>query len=184
MDQEWPLWRKEARGVAVLRPASAAHLARQHPDAVVLLTTFSQTLATLLRRKLDRLVGNEPSVANRIRVHAVADIGRQLYAESFGDPAVADEGTLREMLRHASAHSGSHRFSDHFLWTEWSEVVDAWQLQTWESYRDVARKERQVGGSKRKKSARKAAPKKAKKPAKKVAKKGAKKGGGKKGKRK
>ena len=50
---------------------------------------------------------------------------------------------------------------------------------------DVARKERQVGGSKRKKSARKAAPKKAGKKmgAKKTAKKG-KKGGGKKGKRK
>lgn len=49
---------------------------------------------------------------------------------------------------------------------------------------DVARKERQVGGSKRKKSSRKSAPKKARKPAKKTsAKKGAKKGGGKKGKR-
>src|SRR4029453_2635076 len=49
---------------------------------------------------------------------------------------------------------------------------------------DVARKERQVGGSKRKKSARKAAPKKRpKKAAKKTAKK-VKKGGGKKGKRK
>jgi hypothetical protein len=54
---------------------------------------------------------------------------------------------------------------------------------------DVARKERQVGGSKRKKSAKKAAPKKAKSakkaPAKKAAKKApAKKAGGKKGKRK
>ena len=48
---------------------------------------------------------------------------------------------------------------------------------------DVARKERQVGGSKRKKSA-KAAKKPAKKAAKKTAKKGGKKGGGKKGKRK
>ena len=54
---------------------------------------------------------------------------------------------------------------------------------------DVARKERQVGGSKRKKSAKAAAPKKAaaKKPAKKAAKpakKAAKKAGGKKGKKK
>lgn len=52
---------------------------------------------------------------------------------------------------------------------------------------DVARKERQVGGSKRKKSAKAAAPKKAKgakKAMKKMAKKGGKKGGGKKGKRK
>jgi len=51
---------------------------------------------------------------------------------------------------------------------------------------DVARKERQVGGSKRKKSAKKSAPKKGakKSAAKKTAKKGAKKSGGKKGKRK
>ena len=52
---------------------------------------------------------------------------------------------------------------------------------------DVARKERQVGGSKRKKAAKASAPKKAKgakKAAKKTAKKGGKKAGGKKGKRK
>src|SRR6476620_394021 len=54
---------------------------------------------------------------------------------------------------------------------------------------DVARKERQVGGSKRKSSKKAAAPKKASKGAKKAtkkvaAKKGGKKGGGKKGKRK
>ena len=50
---------------------------------------------------------------------------------------------------------------------------------------DVARKERQVGGTKRAKKAKAAAPKKAKKAAaKKTAKKATKKGGGKKGKRK
>ena len=27
----------------------------------------------------------------------------------------------------------------HFLWTEWSTVVDAWQLASWEDYRDVQR---------------------------------------------
>src|SRR5205807_2313199 len=31
------------------------------------------------------------------------------------------------------------RLSQLFLWTEWSEVVDAWQLDTWEAYRDVRR---------------------------------------------
>ena len=50
---------------------------------------------------------------------------------------------------------------------------------------DVARKERQVGGSKRKSKAKKSGGKKgAKKTAKKTAKKGGKKGGGKKGKKK
>jgi superfamily I DNA/RNA helicase len=32
-----------------------------------------------------------------------------------------------------------HRFALHFLVTEWEQVVDAWQLEDWESYRDVAR---------------------------------------------
>src|SRR5437773_2462282 len=29
--------------------------------------------------------------------------------------------------------------SAHFLLTEWEQVVDAWQLDSWEGYRDVAR---------------------------------------------
>lgn len=32
-----------------------------------------------------------------------------------------------------------HKFSPHFLMAEWEQVVDAWQLDTWESYRDVVR---------------------------------------------
>ena len=31
------------------------------------------------------------------------------------------------------------KFSLSFLLTEWEELVDAWQLQTWESYRDIKR---------------------------------------------
>jgi superfamily I DNA/RNA helicase len=38
----------------------------------------------------------------------------------------------------ASAVSG-HKFGQHFLLTEWEQVVDAWQLGNWEAYRDVAR---------------------------------------------
>jgi hypothetical protein len=46
---------------------------------------------------------------------------------------------MRELLREASKAVGGHKFSLHFLLTEWEQVVDAWQLETWESYRDVAR---------------------------------------------
>ncbi len=38
----------------------------------------------------------------------------------------------------AGAHEGS-RFSPAFLLVEWEQVVDAWQLDSWEAYRDVAR---------------------------------------------
>ena len=32
-----------------------------------------------------------------------------------------------------------HKFSRQFLLTEWEQLVDAWQLESWEAYRDVAR---------------------------------------------
>jgi ATP-dependent exoDNAse (exonuclease V) beta subunit len=42
-------------------------------------------------------------------------------------------------VREAASAVGGHKFGLHFLVTEWEQVVDAWQLETWEEYRDVAR---------------------------------------------
>jgi superfamily I DNA/RNA helicase len=39
----------------------------------------------------------------------------------------------------ASEQIGNHKFTPHFLITEWDQIVDAWQLKNWESYRDVTR---------------------------------------------
>jgi superfamily I DNA/RNA helicase len=43
------------------------------------------------------------------------------------------------MLSDASKAVGAHKFSLHFLLTEWEQIVDAWQLQSWDDYRDVTR---------------------------------------------
>jgi superfamily I DNA/RNA helicase len=39
----------------------------------------------------------------------------------------------------AAAAAGATRFSPRFLLNEWDDVVDAWQLESWEAYRDVRR---------------------------------------------
>ena len=39
----------------------------------------------------------------------------------------------------AASAAGRHKFGQHFLITEWEQVVDAWQLGNWEAYRDVVR---------------------------------------------
>jgi hypothetical protein len=52
---------------------------------------------------------------------------------------VASRDAVRELLCAASEAVGGHKFSLHFLLTEWEQVVDAWQLASWEAYRDVAR---------------------------------------------
>lgn len=46
---------------------------------------------------------------------------------------------MRELLRRACEGAGPHRFTNRFIETEWHDVVDAWQLTTWEAYRDVPR---------------------------------------------
>jgi hypothetical protein len=43
------------------------------------------------------------------------------------------------MLERASKAVSGHKFSLHFLVTEWEQIVDAWQLASWVDYRDVTR---------------------------------------------
>ena len=126
-------------GKTIVALHRAVHLARANPDARVLLATFSDALANALRVKLGRLIHNQPSIAERLEVHSMASIGRRLYEANFGKPALATDSGIRELIDQAAAETGEHKFSPHFLWTEWRLVVDAWQLDSWEAYRDVMR---------------------------------------------
>ena len=126
-------------GKTIVALHRAVHLARRHPESRVLLATFSDALATALRVRLTRLIGNEPKIAERLEVHAMGGIGRRLYTARAGRLDLARDEDVRTLLDRAAAGVEGHRFSAHFLWTEWSTVVDAWQLQSWEDYRDVPR---------------------------------------------
>ena len=126
-------------GKTIVALHRAVHLARAHPEARVLLTTFSDTLANALHTKLKRLVGSEPRLAERIDVHSLDAIGLRLYKSHCGQVTLASREAVRSVIGQGSKAVGGHKFSLQFLLTEWEQVVDAWQLATWESYRDVAR---------------------------------------------
>ena len=175
-------------GKTIVALHRAAHLARTHPDARILLTTFSDTLAHALQSKLKRLLGNQPRLGERIDVHSLSAIGQRLYKTHLGPATLVDRATLSEIISAAAqpgraeppacppeasrrrnppspcrsaapqrdlpsrspgtpqthlakqcAAAAAHKFTPHFLLTEWEQVVDAWQLTTWDSYRDVTR---------------------------------------------
>jgi mRNA-degrading endonuclease RelE of RelBE toxin-antitoxin system len=126
-------------GKTIVALHRAAHLARSHPDARVLLATFSDTLASALRTKLRRLLGSEPRLAERIDVHSIDAIGLRLYKTHIGSVAIASRETIRQLAQEAASAVDGYKFGTHFLLTEWEQVVDAWQLENWEGYRDVAR---------------------------------------------
>jgi superfamily I DNA/RNA helicase len=126
-------------GKTVVALHRAAYLARTNPDARVLLATFSEPLAALLRINLRRLVQGEPALAERLEVHGLDTIALRLYQRNFGKPELASHDEVRDLLVEAAAAEGEDRFREAFLVAEWEDVVDAWQLRTWEAYRDVAR---------------------------------------------
>ncbi len=126
-------------GKSVVALHRAVHLARIHPDARVLLTTFSDTLAHSLHTKLRRLIGNEPRLAERIDIHSLSALGLRLFKAHCGTVQLVRQADVLQLIKAASQSVGGHKFNTHFLLTEWEQVVDAWQLENWESYRDVAR---------------------------------------------
>jgi len=126
-------------GKTIVALHRAAYLARTHPDARVLLTTFSDTLANALRTKLKRLLGSEPSLAERIDVYSLNAIGLRLYKVHVEPAAIAGREIMCELIQEAANGVDGHKFGLHFLLMEWEQVVDAWQLETWEAYRDVVR---------------------------------------------
>ncbi len=138
-------------GKTIVALHRAVALARRHAAARVLLTTFSKALANALRVRLRTLTVNEPGIAGRIAVHPVRGIAYDLYTAAFGQPNIAPPALIETLLRQAASAAEEHRFSPRFLAGEWRDVVDAWQLATWEDYRDVARlgRKTRIGGRQR-----------------------------------
>lgn len=125
-------------GKTIVALHRAVYLARKHPDSRVLLTTFSDVLSNALKTKLKRLVSNEPRLAERIDVQSLEAVGIRLYRLKFGPVNLAGRDHVRELIKRSAAAS-KQKFSSHFLNAEWEHVVDAWQIESWEAYRDVPR---------------------------------------------
>lgn len=124
-------------GKTVVALHRAAELAQRYPKARLLLTTFSDTLAAALASKLRLLVDGD--VLNRIAVGAIARIAHDLYEQHVGPADVADDETVRKLLLDAAAAAAASEFSESFLFNEWRDVIDDWQITSWEQYRDVQR---------------------------------------------
>jgi mRNA-degrading endonuclease RelE of RelBE toxin-antitoxin system len=126
-------------GKTIVAIHRVAYLARKNPEARLLLTTFSDPLSNALRSKLRLLIGSTPKLGDRIEIHAMNSIGKRLYEANMGKIKFPGTKTIPELIQNAAQESSENKFSLPFLIMEWEQVVDAWQLDTWESYRDVMR---------------------------------------------
>src|SRR3989441_8939754 len=108
-------------GETVVALPPAAHLGRAHTQGGVLLTTFSNTLASALRVKLARLIGTEPRLRERIDVDTLDTVARRLHDGMLGRAQVVSRDGLREFVREAARETGEQKFSLGFLLSEWTE---------------------------------------------------------------
>lgn len=109
-------------------------------DARVLLTTFSEPLARSLREKLKLLFGERPGLLDRVSVSSFLDTAAQLYALATGrKPHLAVDDMVRTALTKSAALSDVTEFTPQFLYSEWTYVIDAWQITTSEEYANVPR---------------------------------------------
>lgn len=126
-------------GKTIVALHRAVYLARANPDARVLLTTFTNALASALNTKLRRLISNEPALGERIEVLSLDSVGERLYRIHFGAPKLAPHELVSETIKAASNSTVETKLTVPFMLAEWEQIVDPWQLSTWEAYRDASR---------------------------------------------
>lgn len=127
-------------GKTVVAIHRAVRLAREHPAARILLTSFSPPLADALAKKLLVLAPETGGIVPRITTASFQGIAEQMFQLEHGvRPRIASDAVLRERLRSAASATGLKGFSERFLLSEWSNVIDAWGLTSLESYSTVQR---------------------------------------------
>lgn len=129
-------------GKTIVALHRAVFLARKHPDSRVLLATFSEPLASALHQKLRLLISGTPRLAERLEVQSLTGIGERLYAAKVGRLKVASQQVVASILAQAIAEDGASvtpALSTSFVQSEWDELIDEWQVENWEAYRDLMR---------------------------------------------
>src|SRR5271166_1238392 len=127
-------------GKTIVAIHRAVRLARDNPNARVLLASFSEPLAAELAKKVLVLAPETGGVVARITTASFQSIAEQMFQLEHGvRPRIASDAVLRERLRAATTSEGLKVFSERFLLSEWTNVIDAWGLSSLDAYSTVQR---------------------------------------------
>ena len=127
-------------GKTVVALHRTAAVLKKDPRAKVLLTTFSSPLANALEHKVRILTGNNGANASNLTILPFEGVARDLFTLAFGHaPRAASMEHIKRALEAAAKELGITDFTSRFLVSEWNNVVDAWQINSLDAYRDVPR---------------------------------------------
>lgn len=125
-------------GKTVVALHRVALILRKDAAAKVLLTTFSEPLASALKDKLAVLVTDTPLLAERTTISSFEQAAAELYMLITGrKPYLVGRDKLRGLIRDAAAKTGLTKYAPQFLNSEWDHVIDAWQIDSEASFAAV-----------------------------------------------
>jgi superfamily I DNA/RNA helicase len=52
---------------------------------------------------------------------------------------IVSNQAITKFIKQASDEVSNHKFTQNFLLAEWDQIVDTWQIETWDEYKNVAR---------------------------------------------
>lgn len=106
----------------------------------VLLTTYSRTLAARLEQHAKLLIPDGSAAERRFTVVNLHRLARDLWTEFQGvAPRIADERALQAAAEQAMSARGGGGFTTTFIRSEWSSVVDPFDLRTAEAWYSASR---------------------------------------------
>ena len=127
-------------GKTVVALHRAASLLKRDKRAKVLLTTFSSPLANTLEHKLRMLTGRSGADGSNVTVIPFQGVASDLFTLAFGHtPRAASAEHVKAAIKAAAAELNLTVFTLRFLVSEWTNAVDAWQIDSLDAYRDVPR---------------------------------------------
>jgi len=78
-------------------------------------------------------------LSERLDVETLTGMAKRLIAAGKGKVELATPVQLQQWIDEGAVECGITKYSNHFLWTEWLHVVDAWQITDREGYRAAPR---------------------------------------------
>ena len=127
-------------GKTIVAIHRAVRLARENPEARILLASFSQPLADAMAKKLLVLAPETGGIVPRITTASFCGIAEQMYQLEHGvRPRIASTAILSERLAEAAKATQLKGFSNRFLLSEWINVIDAWGIASLDAYATVQR---------------------------------------------
>lgn len=140
-------------GKTIVALHRVAYLARQNPQARILLTTYTRALKDNLERRFELLVGEDAPEQEHLIITNFHRWLTEWYRHHFGtSPQIVNDADVIPLLREGLEAHPQPGFDLDYLRSEWSAIIEPYQINSRQEYFDIPRVGRGRALGKRQKS--------------------------------